>query len=204
METTTPHEPVDDHGSLGGAIVNNPVVQTLFTMGLVSVATWTGLSAGNIEPFVLQAPVHDPWWQIITSIYAHATPGHLLSNAVLILVAGGLISLSTTWFRFHLFFLLTGALAGISHVWATDALGTPVGILGASGAAFALAGYVLTANPASASILDWIPVRAVLGILAALALAMTVMWSGPESAYIAHLVGALIGLLAGHYRLLRA
>lgn len=204
METTVERDPARGHGSLGGAIIGNPVVQTLGAMTAVSLATWTGLQAGNVEPFTLQAPVHEPWWQLLTSIYAHAGPGHLLSNAAIILVAGGLVSLSTTRIRFHLFFILTGALAGIVQVWATDALGDPVNVLGASGAGFALVGYVLAANPASTPLLHRVPWWASVGLATALALGLTVFLSGANSAYLAHFTGALLGLLAGRLHLLRA
>ena len=204
METTTRHEPTDDQETFAGAVVGNPVVQTLFAMAAVSLVTWTWISAGNIEPFALQAPDHEPWWQLIVSVYAHLSPSHLLANSMLIIVAGGLVALTTTRLRFHLFFIVTGALAGVAHVWATDLLGTPVGVLGASGAAFALGGYVLTANPASSAVLGRIPVRAVLVLVAVLALVMTIFLSGDGSAYIAHFTGAVLGLLAGQIQLLRA
>lgn len=203
METTARREPARGHGSLGGMIVGNPVVQTLGVMTAVSLATWTGVQAGNLDPFTLQAPVHEPWWQVLVSIYAHAGPSHLLSNATIILVAGGLVSLATTRLRFHLFFITTGALAGMVQVWATDALGDPVAVLGASGAGFALAGYVLTANPASTPVLHRVPWWASAGLATALALALTVALSGANSAYLAHFTGALLGGLAGRFHVLR-
>jgi membrane associated rhomboid family serine protease len=204
METTAQHDPGHDHGSLGGAVAMSPIVQTLVLMAGVSVLTWTGKHAGNVDPFVLQAPVTEPWWGALVSIYAHSSPGHLASNAVVLVLAGGLVSLSTTWLRFHAFFVGSGVLAGVAHVWVTDLLGTPVGGLGASGATFALVGYVLAANPASDSLFGRAS-SVVVGLLAvALALAMTVVWSAPGSAYFVHFVGAVLGLLAGRLHLLRA
>lgn len=203
METTTRYTAPDAPESLGRALLQNPVVQTLVLMAGVSVLAWTGKHAGNIDPFVLSAPVTSPWWTPIVSTYAHATPQHLAANTVVLVVAGGVISLSTSSLRFHMFFLVSGVLSGVAHVWMTDWLGTPVGGLGASGATFALAGYLLAGNPASNTLLGRTSSIVVALLAVAAALAMTVIWSAPGSAYFVHFTGAVLGLLAGRLHLLR-
>lgn len=204
METTGRYSPEQPQRSLGSEIARNPVVQTLVVMGVVSLATWTGKQAGDISTFVLHAPVTDPWWSALVSIYAHDSPGHLASNAVVLIIAGGLISLSTSMLRFHAFFILSGVLAGISFVMVTSYLGDPVGVLGASGATFALAGYVATGNVATSTLLGRTSSTVVAMLAVVIALVMTVYWSAPGSAYFVHFVGAALGLLAGHFNLLRA
>lgn len=192
-------------GSLSGRVVGNPAVQTLVAMVVVSLLTWWSFLVGSTGLFVLASPVFDPPWGLVTSVYAHANPAHLLSNAMLIAVAGGIVSLSTTRLKFHAFFLSTGALAAVAQVWSGLVLGNPTAVLGSSGAAFALVGYVLASNPVSASLLDRfrLPARAVVILVALAAFVLTLTYSAPGSALVAHFTGAVAGLTAGRFRLLR-
>ncbi|ADQ69000.1 hypothetical protein C499_06550 [Halogeometricum borinquense DSM 11551] len=185
-------------------IFGNPVAETLLAMLFVSVLTWTVSFIGLVGLFALAPPVLAPPWTLVTSVYAHVGPGHLLSNAVIVLLAGTLVSMSTTRLRFHAFFVGTGALAGLAHVWLAGLFGVPSAVLGSSGAAFALVGYVLAANPASSAILDRLRLssRAVIAIVAIVALVLTVLFSAPGSALIAHFTGAVMGLIAGRLQLL--
>ncbi|KAB1185494.1 MULTISPECIES: rhomboid family intramembrane serine protease [Haloferax] len=191
--------------TLTRAIVWNPVVQTLTLMVIVSMATWATAFVGyGRDLFVLTAPLGAHPWTLVTSVYAHIGPGHLLSNAVVLVVAGGLVAMSTSWLRFHLYFIATGATAGAVQVLALSLIGLPIGVLGASGAVFALVGYVVTSNILSRVILDrlsvpqWAVVLAIVGV----ALVLTLQYSAPGSALLAHFTGALIGLAAGRFRLL--
>ena len=183
----------------------NPVVETLAAMLVVSLLSWAASVVGLVGLFALAPPVLLPPWTLVTSVYAHAGPGHLLSNAVVVLLAGSLVSLTTTRLRFHAFFVVTGALAGLAHVWTAGLFGVRAGVLGSSGAAFALVGYVLSANPASSAVLDRLrlPARVVVVAVALAALALTVLFSAPGSALVAHFAGAAMGLVAGRLRLLR-
>jgi membrane associated rhomboid family serine protease len=119
-------------------------------------------------------------------------------------VAGGLVALSTSSLRFHLFVLVTGVAAGVTQVAVFYVMGTPVAVLGASGATFALVGYVLTSNALSSAVTSWlqIPFAVVLVAAAFVAAALTIELSPPGSALLAHFVGAVLGLLAGHFRVL--
>lgn len=190
----------------GSLLVGNPVAETLLAMVVVSLLSWAASLVGLVGLFALAPPVFVPPWTIFTSVYAHAGPGHLLSNAVVVLLAGTLVSATTTRRRFHTFFVVTGALAGLAQVWTAGLFGVRAGVLGSSGAAFALVGYVLTANPASTAVLDRLrlPGRAVVAVVAAVALLLTLLFSAPGSALVAHFAGAAMGLLAGRLRLLRA
>lgn len=192
--------------SPGGVLVGNPVVETLVAMLVVSVLAWGASLVGLLGLFALGPPVWLPPWALLTSVYAHVGPAHLLSNAVVVAVAGTLVSASTTRFRFHAFFVATGALAGVAHVWASGLLGTRTSVLGASGAAFALVGYVLAANPASEALFETLrlPPRAVIAVVALAALALTLSFSAPGSALVAHFAGAAMGLVAGRLGVLRA
>lgn len=192
--------------SVRSAVVGNPVVETLVAMVVVSLLTWVASFVGLISLFVLAPPVLLPPWTLVTSVYAHSGPAHLLSNAVVVALAGSLVAWSTTRLRFHAFFVTTGVLAGLAHVWIGSLVGPPTGVLGASGAAFALVGYVITANPVSTTVLDRLrlPPRLLVVLVAVVAGGLTLLFSAPGSALIAHLTGAVLGLLAGRLQLLRA
>ncbi|WP_231608440.1 rhomboid family intramembrane serine protease [Haloferax gibbonsii] len=191
--------------TIAGGVVKNPVTQTLMLMFVVSTATWVSAFAGfGRNLFVLTVPLSAHPWTLVTSVYAHLGPGHLFSNAVLLIIAGGLVSLSTSAIRFHVFFVLAGAAAGSTQVLALHHRGLPIGVLGASGAVFALIGYILTSNLLSKFVLDRLDIpwwAATLGVVFVAAL-LTMQYSAPGSALLAHFAGAVLGLAAGRLRLL--
>ncbi|MEF8780628.1 MAG: rhomboid family intramembrane serine protease [Haloferacaceae archaeon] len=182
----------------------NPTVETLAAFVVVKllqpVAGLAGL-AGYL--FVLSAPVAVAPWTLVTSVYAHANLAHLFANAVALVLVGPLVARRTTRLRFHLFFVSTGAIAGVAEVWFGGVIG-PRGVLGASGAVFALLGYLLAGNRASAALFDRVEVspRAQLGLFLVVALVVTLATGGPGVALFAHFAGLVLGLLAGRLRLL--
>ena len=184
----------------------SPILETLVVFLLVAVAQFvTGLFGAMGSLFFLSTPVTDDPWTIVTSIYAHGGLGHLLSNSVALVLFGWPVARATTRLRFHTFFVVTGALAGISQVWVMDAVGTAAPVVGASGAIFALLGYLLAANPVSegvASSVD-VPRWFVWLVFVALAAVVTIATASPRAALIAHFTGFLLGLLAGRARLLQ-
>jgi membrane associated rhomboid family serine protease len=138
-------------------------------------------------------------WTLVTSVYAHANLGHLLSNVVALALIGPLVARRTTAFRFHGFFVLTGAVAGLAEVVLGSLIGPPTGVLGASGAVFALLGYLLAGNFVAAGLFRRIQLsrrwQAVLFF--AIAIVVTIATGTPRAALIGHAVGLLSGLVAG-------
>lgn len=156
-----------------------------------------------LQPAFLLAP-----WTIVTSVYAHASVGHLVGNLVGLAVFGWLVERTTTRLRFHAFFVAAGALAGLSEVTLGSVLSlSPRAVLGASGAIFALMGYAIIGNRLAGWALEAVEAAtdaewagtAVLILVAAL---LAVVLSGPGSAVVAHATGLAIGLFAGRLRLL--
>ena len=185
----------------------SPILETLGLFAIVFVLQWIaalfsiGLMAGL---FVLSPPIGTNPWTIITSVYAHGGVGHLLSNSVALVLFGWPIARATTRVRFHTFFILTGAIAGVSQVLVTGFFafftgGPATGVLGASGAVFALMGYLLAGNRISDGLAAQIqvPFWMTLLIFAVLAGIITIMTAAPGVALIAHFTGFLLGLLAG-------
>ncbi|WP_435361359.1 rhomboid family intramembrane serine protease [Haloarchaeobius sp. DFWS5] len=150
--------------------------------------------------FTLHSPMQQPW-ALVTSVYAHANLTHLLSNALALALVGFVLERSTTNLRFHLFFLISGALAGLAEVLLTFG---SVAVLGASGAVFALYGYVLGGNVVTDRLLSKLdlPRSAEYAVFAVVAIVVTLATGAPGVALIAHFTGLLVGVAAGRLRLL--
>ena len=191
-------DPAEAPESWREAIAGSAIVQTLAAMVAVTLVGWTAGSGW----VALAAPVLDRPWTLLTSVYAHGTPGHLLGNALVIATAGTIVAYATTTLRFHAFVIATGAAAGLTQVLLGSALGWEVGVLGISGAGFALLGYVLTSNRASARLREHLSRRAEIALAVLLGAGLTILFGGANSAHAAHFAGAVLGLVAGRHRLL--
>ena len=157
--------------------------------------------------FVLSMPLTVEPWTLVTSVYAHNGPTHLVANAIALIVFGWPIARATTRLRFHAFFVTVGAIAGASQVVAVWLLGSQVGVLGASGAVFGLLGYLIVANRLSTTLSNYVPLPRWLAAIGYLALAAVVTYlagTGSGVAVIAHFTGFLLGLIAGRFKVLRA
>jgi membrane associated rhomboid family serine protease len=180
---------------------------TIDTLGVVLVVFLLQLPLSLVGLgglFVLAPPLGTAPLTIFTSIYAHASLGHLIANSVVLLVAGLVVERRTTWLRFHLYFVAVGALAGIAQVVLGGLIGPPNAVLGASGAVFGLVGYLLAGNTVSATLRDRIRLspRVQVVLYAVAALAVTLATGRPGVALIAHFTGLFVGLLAGAVGLL--
>ena len=194
-----------DSGGVGflGRLVAGPGV-SLIVMAVVSLATWTGAQANNVDPFVLQAPLAENWWQLPLSVFSHSGMPHLTGNATGVAIFGSIVVLSSSLVRYHLFFILTGIIAGVGQVWATGALGRAGAVLGASGAVMALFAYVITSNFVSGAVLKRAPWWVVGAFVALTALGLTLWSAGAQVANMGHLTGAVLGAVAGYFHFLRA
>ncbi|ELY47521.1 rhomboid family intramembrane serine protease [Natronorubrum sulfidifaciens] len=185
------------------------VFALVFVLQQLTALLSLGLMAGL---FVLTPPLSANPWTIVTSVYAHGSLGHLLSNSLALVVFGWPVARATTRLRFHLFFLVTGAIAGLSQILLTNAAATvPLigvagtsGVLGASGAVFALLGYLVASNRLSSGLLSVVEIPQWLAvvIVIALATAVTLATAAPGVALLAHFTGFVLGLVAGRARVL--
>ncbi|WP_382184123.1 rhomboid family intramembrane serine protease [Halovenus salina] len=164
------------------------------------------------ELFVLQPPIQDDPWTVVTSVFAHADIGHLVSNSVALLLIGIPVAMFTTRVRFHSFFVGAGALAGVAQIVLSGVFSVvPVvgftaspGVVGASGGVFALLGYLLASNRVATTLgsalrlPNWLT-YAVFFLLAGM---LTLVTASPGAALIAHFTGLIVGLAAGRAHLL--
>lgn len=152
----------------------------------------------------LSTPLLARPWTLVTSVYAHDGIVHLLSNVVALAVLGPLVARRTGRLSFHAFFVTTGVLAGVAEVVIGGVLFSPRMVLGASGAVFALLGYLITGNVVSAGLLDRIAPSRLTQVAAfvTIAVLVTLATARPRAALIGHGTGLLCGLLAGRERLI--
>ncbi|MFC7074945.1 rhomboid family intramembrane serine protease [Haloarcula halophila] len=193
-------------------LTDSPTVVTLGAIGAVfALQQVVGLLVPQTLVFGMSHPFSQPW-TLVTSVYAHGGPSHLLSNAIALAVLGFLLERETTSLRYHTFFLLTGMFAGLAEVYAARLLGpivpwmvSQVNVLGASGAIFAFLGYLLASNRLTETVVGGISLspRAQLAIGGICAAAITIATANPGVALIAHFTGLLLGILAGRAHLLR-
>ena len=157
-----------------------------------------GLFGIRIEWFALATPFARPW-TLATSVYAHATLGHLLANAVALVLIGLLLERWTSRARFHAFVLVTGAVSAVTELVSGVVIGRPTAVLGASGAILACFGYVLAGNRLTGGLLSRVDLdrRTRVALLVAAAVAVTILTAGPGVAVVAHATGFVLGLVAG-------
>lgn len=162
-----------------------------------------GLFGVGIVWFALATPFARPW-TLVTSVYAHASVGHLLANAVALVVIGLLLERWTSRARFHVFVLVTGAVSAVTELVLGVVVGRPTAVLGASGAILACFGYVLAGNRLTGGLLSRVDLdrRTRVALLVAAAVAITVLTAGPGVAIVAHATGFVLGLVAGRVGIL--
>jgi membrane associated rhomboid family serine protease len=164
---------------------------------------FAGLGGGS---FALSPPLGTDPWTLVTSVFTHGGLGHLLSNLVVLLVVGLLLERSTSNARFLVFFVVAGVVSGVAEVgigWLV--FGDPTPVWGASGAIFALGGYLLAGNRLTDRVLGGVNVstRTQAALFLAFAALLTLVTGGRRVALIAHFSGLLFGLLAGRAHVLR-
>ena len=178
----------------------SPTIETLFVFGIVFLLQLVVDLVGLMTfLFVLAPPVEIRPWTLVTSVYAHGGIGHLLSKSAALLVFGLLVERRTTRFRFHAFFITTGVIAGVAQITLGSLVGPAQGVLGASGAIFALMGYILAGNVVSTTLLNRIRLsgRVQIILFVIFAAVVTIATGAPGVALIAHFTGLVLGLVAG-------
>lgn len=185
---------------------DSPTADLLAVFAVVFAAQHLGAIAGiGVAWFALSAPLAAPW-TLVTSVYAHASVGHLVANAVALAVVGFALERFTSRLRFHGFVLVTGVAAGAAEWAVSDLAGASTAVLGASGAILALYGYVLAGNPVTGGLLARLPVgrRGKLALLGGVVVVLTLLTARSGVAVVAHAAGFALGLVSGRYHVLRA
>jgi membrane associated rhomboid family serine protease len=143
-------------------------------------------------------------WTWVTSIFAHSvsSPLHIFFNAIVIYFFGPLVERRAGSKAFAALFVVSGAVAGLSQVGVSLAVGSVSAVLGASGAALAILGVLTVLNPGLKVYLYFlIPVPLwllTIGVAGFSVFAIGVGGTGAGGvAQVAHLAGLVIGLAYG-------
>ena len=178
----------------------------------VAIFGWESLSGANLDPYCLAlgAGLHPVQW--VTHVFLHANLAHLIGNMLFLGCFGLVVEGKVGWWRFLLLYLGIGASVGMIIQLAM--LGAAGGsALGASAAIFGVLAIACVWAPLNEVDLVWIVYyrvyhfKATLAMVAAwyvgwdiLVLALTEFaFSGAA----AHVLGALLGIVAGFGMLLR-
>lgn len=184
--------------------LGSPTVELVIVFfGVFALQSVGGLVGIQASWFALADPLNRPW-SVVTSVYAHGSAEHLLVNAVALVVVGLPLERFATWARYHGFFVLTGAIAGVVQITIAGLVGQAAPVLGASGAILALYGYVIAGNPIAGGLLARLSPspRTKLVVLGVAAAAVVVLTAAPGVALVAHGTGFALGLIGGRLGIL--
>lgn len=170
----------------------------------------------SIEFFALQPnsiSVGKNLWTILTHMFVHGGPLHLLVNMFVLFSLGSLCERIIGRRRFFVLYFSGGIVAGILAVLASLLFGTGIGerfvgspdkyMVGASGAIFAVAGLLMILLPRLRFSIIFLPFFSLPAyIMLPLVLALTWIasaWAKWNIGNVAHLGGFLVGIIFGLY-----
>lgn len=143
------------------------------------------------------------FWTFITSMFLHASLGHLFVNMVSLMFIGNFVEKLIGKKRYLGLYFVAGLFAGLLFVIIAAATGADVNVfaVGASGAIFGLGGLLAVLTPRMPVLVFFVipmPMWAAMGVL------MFGLWAlsftlGLPIGNIAHLGGLLVGLGYGAY-----
>lgn len=171
-------------------------------MILTSLFYWNNTDALRLMPASqFEVMEQHQYWRLWSTLFAHADPGHLLSNSLTFFVVGYfLIGYFSAWF-FPIAAIIIGGVTNWLALWS---YAPEVRLIGISGVVYWMAGAWLVLY----FLLDITKTRTQRGLRAlgvALAVFMPSSAFDPSISYITHLIGFVFGVLSGaiHYYLNR-
>lgn len=143
--------------------------------------------------------LHRRIWTLIAALFVHANVLHLLGNMIFLFVFGNTLEKSVGA-RTHLAIFFTGGL--VSFILSLLFLPRGAGMLGASAAIFTIAACVMLVQPLKFSWLFLAPQGLVALIyflynLVVVSHPSLIHGYDPHVAYVAHIIGFLVGILFG-------
>ncbi|MFH1248868.1 MAG: rhomboid family intramembrane serine protease [archaeon] len=143
-------------------------------------------------------------WTIITSVFMHASVGHLLMNMMSLAFLGNFLERILGRKRFFIFYMLAGIFASLFFVFFAFLFKQDlnIGAVGASGAIFGIAGLIAILTPQLPVYIMFIPIAMPMWIASFVIL--IVMWllslvAGLPIGNSAHLGGLITGMAYGFY-----
>jgi membrane associated rhomboid family serine protease len=137
-------------------------------------------------------------WTVLTSLFVHASPWHLIFNMLTLFFFGSYMGRLVGEAKFLIVYFAGGLLGSAFYILFAFFLGSPYTIaVGASGAIFALGGALAVMVPKTKVIV--FPIPAPIPLWAAILGGFVLISFWPGIAWQAHLGGLVLGLLAGFY-----
>lgn len=132
-------------------------------------------------------------WTIITNLFIHASFWHIFGNMVTLYFFGRVLDQIVGKNRFLLVYFIGGIIGNIAFMLLN--LNSNIGVIGASGAVYAVAGALVLLVP-NMRVLMWFIAPLPLWVVVLL---FFVLWSFiPGVAWQAHMGGLVTGLVAGY------
>ncbi len=128
-------------------------------------------------------------WRLLTSIFAHSSPAHLLSNIFALSLFGLILEGRIGSRMFLWFFIISGIVVNIFSLYERS--------LGASGAIYAVIGALAVLRPAMVVWVQWLPMPMVVAALMWLFQDILGVFYPSGVANAAHISGLFLGAGAG-------
>ena len=145
---------------------------------------WAGNTSDTIQ--------NREWWRVVTTLFLHANPLHLLMNGIALWMFGSAVERTMGWWRLMVVFLVAGSLGNLLSAFDVRydvAVGASGGIFGLVGA-FAVAVYRLD-GPMYAAIRR----RLLLLLALMVAVDLSIGWLEPQIDNLAHAGGFVAGIV---------
>ncbi len=203
--------PSTSTGGIAGYLDGKATYVLLALMGLTLLGQWTALAVGggalHNRLFVLESTALWQVWTWVTAVFAHDPGGlfHIIANGIVLFFFGPLVERAVGSKKFAAFFVVAGMVAGLGHAL-VGLLSTPVAVLGASGATFAILGVLTVWRPNLEILLFFIiPMKlkyltwgtAAISVAFVVEPSLAVAAGLDGIAHLAHLLGFVVGLAFG-------
>jgi membrane associated rhomboid family serine protease len=208
---------IDRETSTGGLIsyfrgnATYAILLAIWLTFLAQLVVFWGVSpALHDQLFVLRADELGRVWTWVTAVLSHSPVSlyHIIGNSVVLFFFGPLVERAVGSKRFAAFFFLSGIVAGLGHILFALGMGaTSTGVLGASGAGFAILGVLTVWRPNMQVLLFFVVPMKIkyltwgIALVSAVLVVQSVQAGGGGSAggiaHLAHLIGFAIGLAFG-------
>lgn len=132
-------------------------------------------------------------WTLVTHIFLHSTPRHLLGNMFALALFGSILERLIGWRRFLVIFFIAGLASSVADVFFYQAT------LGASGALFGVLGTLAVLRPRMPVFAFGIPIPMILATVLWILLDLAGLFYPDNVAHASHLLGMLAGFVFGFY-----
>jgi membrane associated rhomboid family serine protease len=146
----------------------------------------------STEPFLFidSLKFTEPW-RLITSIFAHGSPAHLLNNLFALILFGLVLEGRIGSRKVLWLFLVTGIAVNIISPYPRS--------LGASGAIYGILGVLIALRPMMVIWLQWMPMPMIVAGVVWLVQDIFGVFYPSNVANLAHISGLFLGVAAGFY-----